>query len=71
MQSKYQISISDLCYGHHGRRTMVVDDPLKEGREPPNRQVVSLCFSKDAKFLAVIMSDQYDETKALIYDIQK
>jgi hypothetical protein len=50
---------------------MVVDDPLKEGREPPNRQVVSLCFSKDAKFLAVIMSDQYDETKALIYDIQK
>jgi hypothetical protein len=68
MQPKHQLNVTDLGYGHHGRRT---DDHRKdEGeRDPPNRQVVSLCFSKDAKFLACILSDQFLDTKALIYDI--
>ena len=67
---KYVINISDVAYGHSRHRN--AQDAGADGqRDPPRRFVASLCFSKDTKYLAVLVSDQYMETKAVIYDIQK
>jgi hypothetical protein len=50
MVPKYQFNLCDLAYGHHGRREHKSD-------ENTTRTLVSLNFSKDAKFLAAILTD--------------
>lgn len=43
-------------------------DGGEDQREPSQKVIVSLGFSKDGKSIAVVMSDQYLDTKAVLYD---
>lgn len=69
------VNISEFVYqaiyrknaNHHSG-----DDKNKAGQEDdqPQKNIVSLSFSSDNKYLAIVLSDKNLDTKALIYDWQ-
>jgi hypothetical protein len=74
---KKQIDMTEAIYGHAGSKGAKQfeskantggTDGGEDQREPSQRVVVSIGFSKDSKTLAVVMSDQYLDTKAILYD---
>ena len=59
------INLSELVYGSLKN----IEGPDKHSDEhDPQKFIVSLNFSKDNKYLAVLLSDQQRDTRALIYD---
>ena len=76
-QLKKQIDITAEVYGSASKykaeqketkASGAAGEDLEEQKEQAAKVLVSLGFSKDGKTIAVIMSNQYLETKALVYD---
>lgn len=61
------INFSELVYGN----LKIKDNQDKASEEfDPQKNIVSLSFSKDNKYMAVLLSDASKDTRALIYDWQ-
>jgi WD40 repeat protein len=60
------INLSELVYG--SLKNKDVQDKNSQEENDPQKIIVSLSFSKDNKYLALLLSDATKDTRAMIYD---